>query len=41
MPYNLNFKFLAPENSIFQTGENKEYYKTLENKISDYSLVRL
>lgn len=35
-PYNINYYFKAPENSIFQTGKYKESYEYLDNNHYDY-----
>jgi len=36
-PYNLNYKFKAPENSIFLTGGNEEYYEYIDLWDYEYS----
>lgn len=40
MPFNFNFEFEAPENSIFQTGPYKDDYKILESNWSQYEYFR-
>lgn len=41
MPFNFNFEFDAPENSIFQTGPYKDDYKTLEFNWSEYYYIQV